>query len=65
MLQLIQGIPGEPCAGVETPAPLLDWLLQGYGGANALVFLSRLGSERLYVLTLGGGVGGGVLVLYV
>lgn len=42
-------IPGEPCAG-DGPLPSAWQGAQGRGGTNALVFLPRLGSERLHVL---------------
>lgn len=43
MLQLSPGIPGEPDAWPRDPSPLPQW-------ADALVSLSRLGSEHLHVL---------------
>ena len=43
MLQLSPGIPGEPGAWPRDPSPLPQW-------ADALVSLSRLGSEHLHVL---------------
>lgn len=44
--------------------PLPDRQLQGHGGANALVFLSRLGSERFICAHIGGGVGWGRVSMF-